>query len=200
MSKNNPKTAAISEAGEPTALKDPVPMWLLLLMAALVYWGLVYISNRGGGFDRQVYVPYESYADVDAHNPKDKSQEFVLMGQDIFNKTCAACHQPTGSGKDGTAPPLAGSEWVQAPGPNRIAHAVLNGLTGPITVKGTEWNLTMPPWKDVYNDEQIAAVLTFIRRSWDNKAGAVKPEEVAAARKDVHPGPETGSELLQMQP
>ena len=129
-------------------------------------------------------------------NPKSAGDEFRLMGQDIFNKTCVACHQPSGMGKEGTAPPLAGSEWVLSGDPARIAHVVLNGLTGPITVKGKEWNLTMVPWKDVYSDKQLAAALTYVRSEWGNNARPVKPEEVAAARKDIHPGPMTAPELL----
>jgi mono/diheme cytochrome c family protein len=56
----------------------------------------------------------------------------------------------------------------------------------------------MVPWKDNYNDKQLAAVLTYIRSTWGNNAPPVKPEQVAAARKDIHPGPMTSPELLQM--
>ena len=146
----------------------------------------------------QVYAPFDSLEQVVAMNPKSAGDEFRIMGQDIFNRTCTSCHQPSGLGKEGTAPPLVGSEWVLAPGPERIAHIVLNGLTGPITVKGKEWNLTMVPWKDNYNDKQLAAVLTYIRSTWGNNAPPVKPEQVAAARKDIHPGPMTSPELLQI--
>jgi mono/diheme cytochrome c family protein len=58
----------------------------------------------------------------------------------------------------------------------------------------------MVPWKDVYDDEHIAAVLTYIRSNWENKATPVKPEQVAAARKEVHPGPMTSPELEKIQP
>lgn len=85
-----------------------------------------------------------------------------------------------------------------APGPNRIIRAVLNGLTGPVTVKGKEWNLNMLAWRDTYDDKHIAAVLTYIRSNWGNNAPPVKPEQVAAARKEVHPGPMTSPELLQI--
>jgi mono/diheme cytochrome c family protein len=72
-------------------------------------------------------------------------------------------------------------------------------LTGPISVKGTQWNLTMTPFRDNSNDEQIAAVLTFIRtRLGDNKAGPVSPDMVKAARAVPHPGPETSDELLKI--
>jgi mono/diheme cytochrome c family protein len=119
-------------------------------------------------------------------------------GRRVFETTCAACHQPTGMGKDGTAPRLAGSEWVQAAGGDRIVRIALNGLSGPINVKGQDWNLTMPPWRDNFSDDQIAAVLTYIRSQWDNKAGPIKPELVKAARAESHPGPESSDELLKI--
>jgi len=198
MSPKDSKIPANRDMAEPSAVSEPVPVWMLLIFGALFYWAAMYFSFHGGGFDQHVYTPFATYADVDASNPKNPEEQARLMGADIFNKTCAACHQPTGMGKEGTAPPLNGSEWVQAPSPDRIVHAVLNGLTGQITVKGTEWNLTMPPWRDVYNDEQLAAVLTYVRSTWDNKAGRVKADTVAAARKEVHPGPMTSAELLQI--
>ena len=104
----------------------------------------------------------------------------------------------SGLGKEGTAPPLVGSDWVLAPGANRIAHIVLYGLTGPINVKGQEWNLTMLPWRETYSDEQIAAVLTYIRSQWGNKAGPVDPQVVKAARAEARPNYESSEELLKL--
>ena len=104
-------------------------------------------------------------------NPQDPEAKIRAQGREIFEKTCAACHQPNGLGKEGTAPPLVGSEWVLAPSGDRIARIVLYGLTGPINVKGQQWSLTMVPWRDNYNDEQLAAVLTFVRsKLGDNNA------------------------------
>jgi mono/diheme cytochrome c family protein len=198
MSQDDPKNPANRDNAEPSEGFATVPIWLIMVFGGLFYWSQLYLSNHAGGFDKQVYAPFDSLEEVAAMNPKSAGEEFRLMGQDVFNKTCSACHQPSGLGKEGTAPPLVGSDWVLAPGPNRIAHIALNGLTGPITVKGKEWNLTMVPWKDTYDDKHIAAVLTFIRSSWGNNAPAVTPEQVTAARKDIHPGPETSPELLQI--
>jgi mono/diheme cytochrome c family protein len=102
-------------------------------------------------------------------------------------------------GKEGQAPPLVGSEWVLAPTAARIVNIPLDGLTGPITVKGQVWNLTMPPFRDNWDDEHIAAVLTFIRtKLGDNKASPVKADLVKAARQVVHPSPETSDELMRI--
>jgi mono/diheme cytochrome c family protein len=116
----------------------------------------------------------------------------------VFMTTCYACHLETGLGKENTAPPLAGSEWVLAPGGNRIAHIVLYGLTGPINVKGQDWNLTMLPWRETYNDEQIADVLTYIRSQWGNNAGPIDPQVVKAARAEARPNYESSDELLKL--
>jgi mono/diheme cytochrome c family protein len=200
MSQNQTKNPANRDNDEPSVGDVTVPIWLILVFGALFYWGQLYLSEHAGGFDKQVYAPFASFADVDSHNPKSDTDKMRIMGQDVFNKTCTACHQPTGLGKDGTAPPLVGSEWVLAPGPNRIARIVLNGFTGPVSVKGKDWNLTMVPWRDSFDDEHIAAVLTYIRSSWGNNASPVKPEQVAAARKDAHPGPMTAPELEKIPP
>jgi mono/diheme cytochrome c family protein len=198
MSQNDTKNPALRDNDEPRTGDVTVPVWLIMVFGLLFYWSQLYLSDHAGGFDKQVYAPFASINEVADANPKSDTDKFRLMGQDVFNKTCTACHQPSGLGKEGIAPPLVGSEWVLAPGPERIAHIALYGLTGPIHVKDKDWNLTMVPWKDTFDDEHIAAVLTYIRSTWGNKASPVKPEQVAAARKENHRGPETSPELQQI--
>jgi cytochrome c oxidase cbb3-type subunit 2 len=100
----------------------------------------------------------------------------------LYPTTCGACHQADGQGLPGQFPPLAGSEWVLAADPSRIIRIVLNGATGPIEVNGTTFNNAMVPWKDVMQDDDIAAILTYVRNEWGNAAPLVKPEQVAAIR------------------
>ncbi len=120
-------------------------------------------------------------------------------GRAIFGKLCAACHQPDGAGKENVAPPLDGSEWVKAPGGERLVRIVLNGLSGPIEVQGKTWNLVMPPWRENLGDEEIALVLNYVRSQWAGKGAApIKPELAAAARQESHPKPETSEELLRI--
>jgi mono/diheme cytochrome c family protein len=120
-------------------------------------------------------------------------------GQTIFQKICAACHQQDAAGKEGVAPPLAGSEWVKAASGERLVRIVLNGLNGPIQVQGKTWNLAMPPLRENLDDEQIATVLNYIRAQWVGKdAAPVKPDLAAAARQQAHPNPETAEELLRV--
>lgn len=121
------------------------------------------------------------------------------QGREIFLRICAACHQKDGGGKENVAPPLAGSEWVLTADGERLVRIALNGLTGPIRVRDHEWNLTMPPWRENLDDDQLAVVLTYIRSQvGGNHAPAITPEAVAAARQEAHAKPETAEELLRI--
>jgi mono/diheme cytochrome c family protein len=120
-------------------------------------------------------------------------------GQAIFQKICAACHQQDGAGKEGVAPPLADSEWVKAPGGERLVRIVLNGLSGPLQVHGKTWNLAMPPLRENLDDEQIATVLNYIRSQWgDEGSASIKPDVAATGRLQAHPQPQTAEELLRI--
>lgn len=112
---------------------------------------------------------------------------------------CGACHGQQGEGT-AAAPPLAGSEWVTGPAENLI-RIQLRGLTGPIKVKGQEYNFPAGMMAMAYQtDEQIAAVLTHIRSSFGNTAPAVAPAEVAALRGEVGKPQLTAAELIQPEP
>jgi mono/diheme cytochrome c family protein len=81
---------------------------------------------------------------------------------------------------------------------------MLAGVSGSITVKGTAFSTqVMPGWAGIFTDEKLAAIMTYIRASWGNTAGAVKPEEVAAARTKVGShltAPFSEADLLQIAP
>lgn len=102
------------------------------------------------------------------------------QGKTLYAGLCAACHQPTGTGLDGLAPPLVDSDWVLGKSeiPTKI---VLHGLGGAVQVSGRTWRLEMPPL-GVLSDDQIAGVLTYIRREWEHNASPVKPSDVAKIR------------------
>jgi mono/diheme cytochrome c family protein len=109
---------------------------------------------------------------------------------------CAACHGQNGEGGP-IAPPLAGSDWVTGPVSNLI-RIQLRGLQGPITVSGKQYNFAAPMAALAYQtDEQVAAVLTYVRNSFGNKASAVKPEQVAALRSEVGKPPLTEADLTK---
>jgi mono/diheme cytochrome c family protein/glucose/arabinose dehydrogenase len=101
-------------------------------------------------------------------------------GKTIYATLCAACHQPHGFGLDGLAPPLVDSEWVLGK-PEVLARIVMHGLAGPVKVSGRTYNLAMPPLPQL-TDEDIAGVLTYIRREWEHTAGAVEVKAVSSIR------------------
>jgi mono/diheme cytochrome c family protein len=180
------------EETEPVAERRPVPIWIIVLLVVLLYWGDMYIMNHGadvmgktGPFPKLVFDPYRNYEDLVMANPIDPVGEARRKGKLVFNLACVACHQGTGQGTPGQFPPLAGSDWVNAEGPNRIIRIVLNGASGPITVLGQQFNNTMVAWKDTLSDEQIASVLTYVRSEWGNKSAAVTPEQVKKIRAQV---------------
>lgn len=92
-----------------------------------------------------------------------------LDGKAIFTKNCAACHQATGRGIQGAFPPLAGSAFVMG-APSEVATVLLKGRGG------------MPDFSASLEDEQIAAVLSYVRSSWGNKAEPLAAADVTALR------------------
>jgi cytochrome c oxidase subunit 2 len=98
--------------------------------------------------------------------------ELKTRGEKVYSANCVACHQATGKGVPGAFPALDGSAVVNGPKDAQV-HLVLNGKNA------------MPSWKAVLSDTDIAAVITYTRNNWSNKAAEniVQPAEVLAARK-----------------
>jgi mono/diheme cytochrome c family protein len=187
---------------EPSAAKGPLPVWLFIALAVLLFWGMVYLDNHAGGFNQVVYRPYTSSNELASLVPVDPSQKDFFAGLAVYNRpTCGACHQPNGQGTPGLFPPLAGAEWVLESDPGRVIRIVLDGIAGPVQVKGQAYNNAMPGWRAQLNDEEIAQVITYVRKAWGNSASAVKSEEVAAIRKETEgrgAAPWTAEQLMQV--
>jgi mono/diheme cytochrome c family protein len=120
-------------------------------------------------------------------------------GEQVFTTVCAACHQTNGKGLPGAFPALAGSEWVTAD-PETPIRVVIAGLSGPVKVGGADFNSMMPPPPGL-DDEKIAAVLTYVRKSFGNSAGPVTKEQVAAVRAGLsgRATPFTADELTKLR-
>ena len=105
-------------------------------------------------------------------------------GESIYEMACLPCHQPEGKGLPGVYPPLAGSERLRgdtAP----LIKILLHGLTGPVTVAGQDFggpNAVPMPSLGGLTDEQIADVLTFVRKEFGAKTSAVSPADVKKVR------------------
>ena len=114
-----------------------------------------------------------------------KHQALYDLGRKEYMAVCAACHHPAGYGDAGKGPTLLDSDWLDF-SEERLVRLVLYGLRGPITVSGEPFNrdgaLEMPGMYRALDDEKIAAVLTFIRREWRDKAAPVETATVARIR------------------
>ena len=183
------KISPATNETEPSVGFAPVPIAIFLVIGILFYFGQLYLDHYGGGFNAKVYQPYDSWDMVEKLQPKDDNEKRFARGEKIFNDMhCVTCHQPTGIGIPGVNPPLAGSEWVLAEGPNRVIAIVELGLQGPVTVNGLQFNAAMPTLgRGNLSDEDVAAVATFIRTNIKrgNKASAVTPEQVKAVREQI---------------
>ena len=97
----------------------------------------------------------------------------LQRGQAVFENHCAQCHRTNGEGLPATFPALNKNPFVLGD-PKPVIATVLNGRKGSLG--------QMPVWKDKLDDQQIAAVVTYIRQTWSNRAPAVTPAMVAATR------------------
>jgi mono/diheme cytochrome c family protein len=100
-------------------------------------------------------------------------------GQVVYEQNCLSCHQANGSGVPGLNPPLRGVDWVTGD-KTRLINVLLKGLQGK-EIDGEAYDNVMPA-HDFLTDQQLADVLTYIRSSFGNKAGEIKPEEIKAQR------------------
>jgi cytochrome c oxidase subunit 2 len=103
--------------------------------------------------------------------------ELKTKGEKVYNANCVVCHQANGKGLPGAFAALDGSPVVNGPKADQI-NVLLNGK------KSGKFPGEMPAWKQL-SDTDIAAVITFTRNNWSNKAAEniVQPAEVVAARK-----------------
>ncbi|HEY0947507.1 MAG TPA: cytochrome c [Opitutaceae bacterium] len=118
-------------------------------------------------------------AATDANETDALPSDPVLRGEKLFAQTCAACHQPDGRGLPGAFPPLAGSDFLLADA-DRAVRVVTRGLSGPVTVNGVEYRSAMPPMP--LNDQDVAAVLSYVMQAWGNRGPAVAIADVARVR------------------
>jgi mono/diheme cytochrome c family protein len=171
----------------------------LLLLATFFGFGVTYLALRT---DRITMQEGDSRTHVAATTPEAApgggdaaaaagggaqvmdTAALMERGKQIYTTTCQACHQATGQGLPGTFPPLEGSEWVMGP-PRRLAAIVLHGITGEITVKGEKFHGAMPTFKDQFKSEEIAAVATYVRRTFGKKDDTIDPALVEQVKEET---------------
>ncbi len=120
-----------------------------------------------------------------------EQQQRFDHGREIFQNICQACHQPDGRGLDKVAPSLVDSALALAPG-EVTSRILLNGKEGSVGL--------MPPLGTTLTDEQVASVLTYVRREWGQTGAPIEPATVAKVRGavGVRPRPWTNDELYAL--
>lgn len=152
-------------------------------------------GQDGGPREPKVKIPkYLSKAD----------KALFKAGHEIYHREahCATCHQNDGKGLPAANfPPIAKTKWATQD-PERLIKLSLKGLTGPIKVLGKDYNGSMTPFEGLLNDKEMAAVLTFVRNSFGNKASSVSPEQVKKVRAELKGQPDllNPADLLKQHP
>ncbi len=120
--------------------------------------------------------------------PQNVTEEQWTLGRALYRTHCSGCHHGSGEGVRGLAPPLRSAAYVVGP-QERLILIALHGMTGPITVNGTRYappqiQPMMPGLKDNpdLTDEKLAALLSYVRNAWGNRAAAIAPETVTTLR------------------
>ena len=166
------------EKEEPQEGFSPVPIFLMFIFAALCFWGGVYLVEHSGGYRWDAYSP-----DFNPSHGAPKHIEITLFFffSKVYRNQCAQCHQADGNGVLGVYPPLVASNWVTGH-PQVVSRILINGLNGPIVVKGSNYNGNMPAFGSsglALSDKDIAGVITYIRQEWGNSASDVTVATIA---------------------
>lgn len=104
----------------------------------------------------------------------------TLGGEKLYQSNCRVCHQKNGKGDGIRFPSIAESDWVNG-NKDTLISVLLRGLEGPIQINGKPFNGMMPKFSQL-NDRDIASILSYIRKSFDNKSDSVTKTEVAIVR------------------
>ncbi|MEQ1799736.1 MAG: cytochrome c [Lacibacter sp.] len=110
-------------------------------------------------------------------------KESYQRGKVVYEKTCAACHQPDGDGVPRMNPPLIKTKIVLG-AKEKLVQIIVNGFNEEVEINGEFYSNPMPAQPQLTNQE-IADVLTFVRNSFGNKASAVTAAEVITIRKKI---------------
>jgi mono/diheme cytochrome c family protein len=181
MSQNKSKPAPPNGDTEPTVAASGGAAWPFVLLGVVLFGCFLHVENTGGAFRADVY---QSGVKLPPPMPNEPEEVKLYKAGAQLYAACAGCHQPSGMGSDAlNFPPLAGSEWVTREKPDRLIRIILDAVEGPISVKGKTYdNAGMTPFRGALNENQIAAIATYVRgnKDWGNSAGHVTPAQVKA--------------------
>ena len=172
-----PTPAQRREAADPVERSQPIPLLvagatLLMVLAGAGYILLSEPFGMPGLGDQRTLADLRPAA----------AAAGAVDGRQLYTANCVACHQAAGTGVAGVFPPLDGSEWVTGE-PRVLANILLHGVEGELTVKGVGYKGAMPAFARL-GDAELAALASYLRSSWSNRAPAVSAELFAAQRKE----------------
>lgn len=142
---------------------------IITVSIALLATTVIFITSCGSSENKDEPPPFTADGAAVAK---------TASGEDIYKRTCASCHMAGGDGIANVYPPLAKSDYIADK--ERAITQIIKGSSGEIIVNGKKYNNTMPPQQ--LNDEEIAAVLTYVYCNMDNTACTITAEEVKAVR------------------
>jgi mono/diheme cytochrome c family protein len=139
---------------------------------------------------RAIAVYLKSLAPAVQAAPSMASAARMKQGEIVFTARCGDCHLPTGLGMprspstdaSKTAPPLAGSAALQAPSPATLINVILYGAHERDSADGSWPKMSGFELSVGLDDDDIAALCTYVRASWGNQADAVSASAVAKQR------------------
>ncbi|MCA9068288.1 MAG: c-type cytochrome, partial [Planctomycetaceae bacterium] len=147
------------------------------------------VESGAGGFAAPADIEFVKFDPPKHLSPED--QKVYKLGAEVYQRHshCATCHLTHGKGNGITYPPLVGSPWVNG-SEDRLIKMALHGLWGKITVRGKTYEPArgVPPmtaFRQLLKDEELAAVLTFVRNTWGNNASPIQPESVKRVREET---------------
>lgn len=143
----------------------------------------VYLKSLSGGVDDQ--TPAWKY-DPSTSSDLAVNKRLSIGGAQTYMARCSACHGANGQGNGDSIPPLAGAASMMTKDDSSSINVTLNG-SGRIVVNGMPDAYHMPAYRNQLSDEEIADVLSFVRRGWGNQGEPVKSEAVRALRGKTKP-------------
>jgi mono/diheme cytochrome c family protein len=153
-------------------------------MAEVVYNSLQYLDDE----DIRAMAVYLKSIALDAPQPptsrlpRSEGSLLISLGKTVYDGECASCHGSTGEGKPPHYPPLAGNQSIQMDSSVNAIRMVLNGGYAPGT-KANPMPHGMPPFAVSLSDNEVAAVVSYIRTSWGNRGTPVSADEANELRK-----------------
>jgi mono/diheme cytochrome c family protein len=152
-------------------------------MAEVVYNSLQYLTDEDARA-MAVYLKGIAQAEpppVRSALPTSESSLLMSLGKTVYDTRCASCHGAQGEGKPPHYPPLAANQSIQMESAVNAIRMVLNGGYPPGTA-GNPMPYGMPPFAGQLSDDEVAAVVTYIRTAWGNRGAAVSARDANQLR------------------